>query len=107
MYHKHMFSEIHNENGFSTEALYLTVNKKLTHSYKQFGLRLVSKKLENDIKWEILTNLISPSLHHSLPFWNVKRAEQVLSKLSVSTFSTSQTKCKLFYTTWIELQKKV
>ena len=50
MHHKHMFSEIQNENGFSTVASYSTVNKKLTHSYKQLDLRLVSKKLENDIK---------------------------------------------------------
>ena len=50
MHRKHMFSEICNENGFPTETFYLTVNKKLTHSYKQFGLRLVSKNLENDIK---------------------------------------------------------
>ena len=47
MHHRHVFSEIHNENCFSTqrptEALCLTVNKKLRHSYKQFGLRVVLK----------------------------------------------------------------
>ena len=46
MHRKHVFSEICNENYFSTqrptEALYLTVNKKLRHSYIQFGLRVVS-----------------------------------------------------------------
>ena len=33
-----------------TEALYLTVNKKLRQSHKQFRLRVVSKRLKNDIK---------------------------------------------------------
>ena len=46
MYCKHMLSEIQNENGFSKAAFYLTVNKILTQSYKQFGLRLVSKILK-------------------------------------------------------------
>ena len=45
MHHKHMFSDIHNANYLSiqrpTEALYLTVNKKLRHSYNQFDLRVV------------------------------------------------------------------
>ena len=58
MHCKHVFSEIHNENCFSTqrptEALYLTVNKKLRHSYNQFGLRVVSKKLEHNITYGIL-----------------------------------------------------
>ena len=64
-----------------TEALYLTVNTKLRHSYNQFGLRVVSKKLEHDITYEILTNKIFPNwlqnLGHKSPFWNVKRAKKL------------------------------
>ena len=49
MHPKHIFSEIHNTNYFSTqkptEVLYLTVNKKLGYSYNQFGIRVVSKKI--------------------------------------------------------------
>ena len=53
MHHKHVVSEIQNENGFLTENIenftinlcgfYSTVINKLTRSYKQLGLRLVSK----------------------------------------------------------------
>ena len=61
MHRKHMFFEICNENCFSTEALYLTVNKKLRHSYNQFGLGVVSKKLEHNITYKILMNKIFPN----------------------------------------------
>ena len=72
MHYKHVFSEIRNANYFSTqrptEALYLTLNKKLRHSYNQFGLRVVFKKLEHDITYEILMNKIFQNLHCKLPF---------------------------------------
>ena len=84
MHPKHIFSEIHNTNYFSTqrptEALYLTVNKKLRHSYNQFGIRVVSKKNGTWYNIEILTNKIFPNwlqnLSHKLPFWDVKRAKK-------------------------------
>ena len=102
MYCKHMFFEIHNKNCFSTqrptEALSLTVNKKLRHSYNQFGLRVVSKKVEHNIPYEILMNKIFlnrlQNLGCKLPFRNVKRAKKLVSKLCVSTFPTFQTKHK-------------
>ena len=33
MHCKYVIFEIQNENGFSTAAFYLTVNKKITHSH--------------------------------------------------------------------------
>ena len=95
MHCKHMFSEIHNENCFSTqrptEALYLTVNKKLRHSYNQFGLRIVSKKLEHDITYEILMNKIFPNrfqnLSHKLPFLECEKSKKTGFKTMHKHFS--------------------
>ena len=87
----------------STGALYLTVNKKLRHSYSQFDLRVVSKKLEHDITYKILTNKIFlnqlQNLGHKSPFQNVKRAKKLVSKLCLSTFPAFQTKCKQIF--WV------
>ena len=105
MHHKHVFSEIHNENCFSTqrptEALYLTVNKKLRHSYNQFGLTVVLYKLEHDTTYETLTNKIFPNQLQTLVtshhFGMRKEQKNWHLELHVSTFPTFQTKCTLFF----------
>ena len=55
MHHKHMFSEIQNENCFSTEAhrgFVLDSKQKIKTQFQTMKnlLRIVSKRLQNDIE---------------------------------------------------------
>ena len=55
----------------SHRGFVLDSEHKLRHSYNQYGLRVVPKKLEHDITYEILTNKTfwnMPHNHHKLPF---------------------------------------
>ena len=80
---------------------HLTENKKLRHSYNQFGLWVVSKQLEHDITYEILMNKIFlnwlQNLCQKSPFWNVKRAKNWHSELHVRTFPAFHTQHNLFF----------
>ena len=53
MHHKHMFPRFAMKMASSkrpTEAFLLDSEQKIKTQLKQFGLRVVSKRLENDIK---------------------------------------------------------
>ena len=66
-------------NTKADRGFVLDSEQKLRHSYNQFGLRVVFKKLEHNITYEKLTNKTFQNLHHNhhkLPFWNLKRAKK-------------------------------